>query len=1491
MERQRVFLVFVVCFLRSCRVSHSIGLTFDNQLVIVANDCYTRVAIGSKLPDMDVFSSVAVTSISECEDECSKRRNACNAFAFGIGIKGNGTCALSAKMPKLEELESHADYDVYLRSQRSPNCEPDRLYKMGNGGQERRNETRPTTRFGSGLLGPTMPSILSSPRITGSTMPNIANDPSYQQGYTPSFDDERRIADILRNKSPRPLSGNSPFGTKIEKIDSYNDLYSNRKSVFGQRIHYDPNDGRSDFGGPFFRNPFADVNRLNLASTFDSDLHSYKALTVHNGPFDVFSRPILIHDIAAKNKSPADFGFSGDSVKYRDTVANHQLHQHRDHGFLDNAYKSHGIVARPKQNELLAGNRDIGKVPSRPIIGNSYGFENNGAKLSYGGFKDTATIWSPGSSPGAFRDFGARIIAKSKSCYRRLLSGKKSLELHVRRAIECERIEDCHRACDYEKLFICEGFNYRRIGHGERGMCEMTSVPYSRMDPHRDFVSDPQCDYYEKDPNCVANAAGTRPPWWNQPSRPTQTYGVPSSGRPETRPYTPDRRPLNEVPRPLDYDRRPLKEIPRPLDFDRRPTNEIPRPLNYPHHRHEEHDRRPPVIYGEPHRVLYDDTFGQKGYTDGQDSIRGGYPVARPEDRFDYSGRFPPRRPSADDFYDRNWSRYPKYPDRRIDHGPTHDIGTNEIGPYLPEHRKDPSRDWSSYGAVYGGSYGYDTNYVGGKFDIPKYYPKPRPKSPQPYDSEHFYGEFYNYGGAFGYGDSYIPADQDSLYGGVGKTDECSVRAGAGFRLGRGVVRKTYLTANLDQCESLCVNEKSYICMSFSYRYNVAPTDPTDNCLLSDVSYKDLNFYTDLEPDRDYDIYAMIANSRTCGTKRGQSQHPPDECFWRVRSGFGMPDDVVRKSIIVDSLGECEVECSVAQDFTCRSFAFKYGLDQGRRDSLTNCYLSDWQSQDINPSNMPDMDGAELYERGSFGRGCHPYSVPFFNTGRFSGKQQSHEDEICYSGYDKPCKLTPYAVLLATYVNSEQNCRQKCSRMRESDSIPCLSYSYKLTTHGTEENCLLSDVPIRDLRPGLDYIYDDNHVMYAWKDLDPQCVVTGYSVDDDHVFGGPGPMRPLLPGPLQPNYRPSDADYPSSMPDDTYPEPRPFFTIPKPSGHHHGTRPYDLDRPDPIKPYRPGHGTYGDKFGYGIRPGQNTYGDKFGYGIRPGGVSYGSFYPDEHSTFRYYTVNGYPCKKGTKCERNKIAGFWVCETEGSDFGNWDYCCAPTHHCGFSQGYNYPWCYVGASEDQWRPCSEKYFPYLPSPRPSVHTADGGNDRHDPSYYGRHWPITYLHREPPPNCTDSLASADNSGNRRTNETTPRTIEKPTSITGTTTIEANDSTTTATTRTRRRRLRTRMTPANNDARNNRMIYLQKTGDATANHTRRSRGRAAKIEQILKPPRTVTIGELTPDVTTLPRISTTAATDGVSAHFKRTKVETENGGMIQVPLITPNNSLPIGV
>lgn len=47
------------------------------------------------------------------------------------------------------------------------------------------------------------------------------------------------------------------------------------------------------------------------------------------------------------------------------------------------------------------------------------------------------------------------------------------------------------------------------------------------------------------------------------------------------------------------------------------------------------------------------------------------------------------------------------------------------------------------------------------------------------------------------------------------------------------------------------------------FRYTVSLTSPTDNCYLSNRSYKELDFYTDLEPDRDFDVYTMN-NMKKC---------------------------------------------------------------------------------------------------------------------------------------------------------------------------------------------------------------------------------------------------------------------------------------------------------------------------------------------------------------------------------------------------------------------------------------------------------------------------------------------------------------------------------------------------------------------------------------------------------------------------------------------------
>jgi len=227
----------------------------------------------------------------------------------------------------------------------------------------------------------------------------------------PSFDDERRITDIVRNKNPMSPTSN-PFEINNAKVDNYNDLsiHSNQKSTFEQRTPSDPKYSDPNFRGSF-QNPFTGINHPNFGS--DNDLHSYKVLTVHNGPFDVFSRPIL-YDEASKNRSPVDFGFWNDHDTTQHRITNY-LDQHRRQEFFNNVYKSQGIVTRSKQNELAVGNYDFRKASSRPTISNSYGFGTNGARISNGGFKATSELWNP--EPLTFRDFGAKIIEKLRCKY------------------------------------------------------------------------------------------------------------------------------------------------------------------------------------------------------------------------------------------------------------------------------------------------------------------------------------------------------------------------------------------------------------------------------------------------------------------------------------------------------------------------------------------------------------------------------------------------------------------------------------------------------------------------------------------------------------------------------------------------------------------------------------------------------------------------------------------------------------------------------------------------------------------------------------------------------------------------------------------------------------------------------------------------------------------------------------------------------------------
>lgn len=90
---------------------------------------------------------------------------------------------------------------------------------------------------------------------------------------------------------------------------------------------------------------------------------------------------------------------------------------------------------------------------------------------------------------------------------------------------------------------------------------------------------------------------------------------------------------------------------------------------------------------------------------------------------------------------------------------------------------------------------------------------------------------------------------------------ECSAKTSEGFRLHKKIVKHMYSTPSLTECERLCSGQDAFICHTYSYRY--APGS-RDNCMLCDRPINHLDYYVDIEPDRDYDIYSMSDDLNVC---------------------------------------------------------------------------------------------------------------------------------------------------------------------------------------------------------------------------------------------------------------------------------------------------------------------------------------------------------------------------------------------------------------------------------------------------------------------------------------------------------------------------------------------------------------------------------------------------------------------------------------------------
>ncbi|KAG5894827.1 hypothetical protein JTB14_033671 [Gonioctena quinquepunctata] len=770
----------------------------------------------------------------------------------------------------------------------------------------------------------------------------------------------------------------------------------------------------------------------------------------------------------------------------------------------------------------------------RPSGSNSY-FEEDERKQSV----DSKPIIT--HSTGYDGEQITSVITELKdACFRRVLAGKRVSQIFVKRSLTCETVEECQRECADEKRFSCEGFNYRLDPTGRgKGDCELINQPLSRLDIGRDLYPDPDYDYYERDRNaaplnCNRIPSGVRRGGYGGNGHygggsyyhsGGHDYGYRGSGNGYA-----DRRYDYEVPRrpALDYDsrRRPA------LDYDppRRPGDRWIDDDRYNRRPPPEHDRR--YDYGpQVHQLPYDRDYHHNENRRGDFSYHSHhiqdhfYQNDRIDNRRYHDVRQPPAPPKPDPYEpylppryyqkDKHWDT-PRYGDSRPP-------DNNRRNYYLPP-KTDAIKGWGQYGGTYGSQYGSKQSYnywglnkygnlnsgttkntIGYHLPLPEPVGSYLPPVPKPQAG----GSYLDVPKPLVLGSgSYLPVVDNSILPAEPRRpptynfikDECSLRSATGFRLQKGIVKKFYAVPNIYECELLCFKEKDFPCSSYAFRYTVTLSAPTDNCYLSNRNYKELDYYTDLEPDKDFDIYTMN-NRNKCEEPIIQGRDH-SECFWRVRSGQRLEYKVVRDSLTTKSIVECQIECLRSTRFTCRAFSYRYGspIIGG---SIDNCQLTDWPFYELDPrSHFIPEPGFEVYERGSYGHGCEPDHFGIKGQIREEKHGASKADQLCYIGFGSPARLLPQATRKILYVPTELDCKEECSKARQTTLFQCMSFSFRTGGDKKLPNCYLSDIYQRDLLLNMDYVFDADSWLFAWDNYNPKCVALAKEPYENHIGGG-----------------------------------------------------------------------------------------------------------------------------------------------------------------------------------------------------------------------------------------------------------------------------------------------------------------------------------------------------------------------------------------------------
>ncbi|GJQ86810.1 hypothetical protein Trydic_g5597 [Trypoxylus dichotomus] len=1258
-------------------------LTVFGKLQPITNDCYERLAVGQRLDKKDVYQEADLKTVKRCEMECTRDKEKCRSFSFGIGVKGNASCQLSSHVVK-ETVDlkpvgtiDDTDFDLYIKkmgcklvidTHPSLNDEPEDPdkpksrprpdhYKKHHGfhyGAEHHQSSFNSESHWSmkDIYKGNRPSGDNDKAVSYNTYdrPTSYDEPSksdYEDDragsydnsdkfsftnpfddidaptyYKPSSEDEKRYGSNYdkpsSNYESRPTSGygsthNKPSSNYDKRpFPEYGAGQSSSKPEYGSNpkppfrpAHLDnPYNNQNDHypGKPHRPSYYPDPDNPNYESprptrpSYDEDDLGYG----HGKPH----KPPKLEDSEGYNYKRPSNGYNYNKPSRPD--------EFNGYHYPKPTKPTYGGNVKP----VIEAEDDRYEYPKRPHFpGGFYGESrppkpNGPYESQYIALPETYSPNYPYQSPvikdhvDPYGHLITSVVAEIRNvCFRRALAGKRVSRIFVRKAVSCERMEHCQQECAEEKRFICEGFNYRLdpSGHG-RGDCELLDVPYIRLDLRRDIISNPDYDYYEKDRNCKEHQ---EPP----PFRPSAGEdNLPGPVRPPLHDwqftdyfdhYSSRDRFRDRYDEHATYDR-------RGSGYDLRPPLPATRPYNRRSDYFEEsyssgskyEDRHNGYDYGY-HYSIPSSSFGKDYDYKSHESY------LPPRDRYDHTNYWIKNKYYVKPYYDKatggnKWGVYG---------GNYGDFGNkgNTAPPRPPKH-------WGEYGGTYGvggGDY-YQTNDYWGlnkvnehkfvsnsiNYDVPlpPYKPTLEHLPPTIPSNPGYLPSLNNYGTGYGYRKPVVLGESDPGYPKQPSftfVNECSLRSATGYRLYKSIVKKVITVPNIYDCEYACFKEKEFLCTSYAFRYVIGADVPPNNCYLSNKNYKELDYYTDLEQDRNFDIYTM-SNRDRCN---GGSPHHRDssECFLHVRSGQRFHDKCVKDSFTVKSIVECELACLRSQRFICRTFSFRYGspVIGGVAD---NCQLTDIPFHELDPQQDLVFDpGFVTYERASFGYGCELNQLP--NLHKPKPTITSLSDDICYIGFGWSAKLLPQAVKRVVKVHSESECKAECTRTRMETPFCCITFSYKSTGHKDEPNCFLSDIFQRDLLENIDYVRDPDYWLFSWDNANPQCNFPGY--------------------------------YEQRLPFDER------------------------------------------------------------YDFLPGSL-----------TWRVYSVGGWPCKRGSSCRQSEL-GFWFCELEGGSPSAWDYCCRPKHQCGYSEGFPYQWCYVGPSSTQWRKCNDKYYPYLPSPRPPEH----------------------------------------------------------------------------------------------------------------------------------------------------------------------------------------------